>query len=243
MFAVKTRLEAVSTAGSSLTCEHVLHVFPSFGIGGVPLRMVRIINHFGKRLRHTVIALDNNFDAAAGISGDLDATMLAGARCQTGCAAQLGRRDLWRCAACDRISCSPIIGGRSNGRRPAGSRRFPGICIWKPASAWARRIRRSRAGCCFGDGRSPAANSSSFPRANSRIWHAAFGGCLFRASPISQTVSIPRVSPPRFLMACPALPAGQAKWSSAQSPRCVWKRISGVCSAFSPCSNSRIPCV
>jgi glycosyltransferase involved in cell wall biosynthesis len=67
---------AVSTAGSSLLCEHVLHVFPSFGIGGVPLRMVRIINHLGKRFRHTVIALDNNFEAAAGVSDDLEFTML-----------------------------------------------------------------------------------------------------------------------------------------------------------------------
>src|SRR5690242_21161176 len=69
--AVKIVPKAVSTAGSSLHCEHVLHVFPSFGIGGVPLRMVRIINHLGKRFRHTVIALDNNFDAAAGLSDDL----------------------------------------------------------------------------------------------------------------------------------------------------------------------------
>ncbi len=52
--------------------QHVLHVFPSFGVGGVPLRMVRIINHFGKRFRHTVIALDNNFEAAGGLAGDLD---------------------------------------------------------------------------------------------------------------------------------------------------------------------------
>jgi L-malate glycosyltransferase len=52
--------------------RHVLHVFPSFGVGGVPLRMVRIINHFGKRFRHTVIALDNNFEAAGGLAGDLD---------------------------------------------------------------------------------------------------------------------------------------------------------------------------
>jgi L-malate glycosyltransferase len=34
--------------------------------------MVRIINHLGKRLRHTVIALDNNFEAAAGFSDDLE---------------------------------------------------------------------------------------------------------------------------------------------------------------------------
>jgi L-malate glycosyltransferase len=53
-----------------------LHVFPSFGIGGVPLRMVRIINHLGKQFRHTVIALDNNFDAAEGVAGDLDLAVL-----------------------------------------------------------------------------------------------------------------------------------------------------------------------
>jgi len=61
-----------STAASPSMCQHVLHVFPSFGIGGVPLRMVRIINHLGKRFRHTVIALDNNFGAADGFAGSLD---------------------------------------------------------------------------------------------------------------------------------------------------------------------------
>ena len=68
-------MAACATAGNtapSLSCQHVLHVFPSFGIGGVPLRMVRIINHFGKRFRHTVIALDNNFEAAGGFVDDLD---------------------------------------------------------------------------------------------------------------------------------------------------------------------------
>jgi glycosyltransferase involved in cell wall biosynthesis len=38
--------------------------------------MVRIINHLGKRFRHTVIALDNNFDAAEGVAGDLDVALL-----------------------------------------------------------------------------------------------------------------------------------------------------------------------
>ena len=61
-----------ANAAPSLVSQHVLHVFPSFGVGGVPLRMVRIINHFGKRFRHTVIALDNNFEAAGGLAGDLD---------------------------------------------------------------------------------------------------------------------------------------------------------------------------
>ena len=66
---------AVATAGNAtppLSRQHVLHVFPSSGIGGVPLSMVRVINHFGKRFRHTVIALDNNFEAAEGFAADLD---------------------------------------------------------------------------------------------------------------------------------------------------------------------------
>jgi L-malate glycosyltransferase len=60
------------TAATSHLCKHILHVFPSFGIGGVPLRMVRVINHLGKRCRHTVIALDNNFEAAEGLVSELD---------------------------------------------------------------------------------------------------------------------------------------------------------------------------
>jgi L-malate glycosyltransferase len=48
----------------------ILHVFPSFGIGGVPLRMVRVINHLGEHYHHIVIALDSNFEAAEGLSGD-----------------------------------------------------------------------------------------------------------------------------------------------------------------------------
>jgi glycosyltransferase involved in cell wall biosynthesis len=52
--------------------SHILHIFPSFGIGGVPLRMVRVINYFGKDFHHTVIALDNDYAAADSLVGDLD---------------------------------------------------------------------------------------------------------------------------------------------------------------------------
>jgi glycosyltransferase involved in cell wall biosynthesis len=55
---------------------HVLHVFASFGIGGVPLRLTRIINHFGKRLRHTVISLDNDFEAAKTFAVDIDVELM-----------------------------------------------------------------------------------------------------------------------------------------------------------------------
>lgn len=37
---------------------HILHVFPSFQIGGSQRRFASLANHFGARYRHTVIALD-----------------------------------------------------------------------------------------------------------------------------------------------------------------------------------------
>ena len=65
-------------------CEHFLHVFPSFGIGGVPLRMVRVINHFGSRLHHSIVALDRNFAAACGIAGNIEAALLPFAGSKSG---------------------------------------------------------------------------------------------------------------------------------------------------------------
>ena len=38
--------------------------------------MVRVINHFGARLRHTVVALDDNFEAAQGFAGELDVRLM-----------------------------------------------------------------------------------------------------------------------------------------------------------------------
>jgi glycosyltransferase involved in cell wall biosynthesis len=58
------------------TGKRLLHIFPSFGIGGVPLRMCRIINHFGKWLSHTVIALDGNFGATRELSPEVDVKFL-----------------------------------------------------------------------------------------------------------------------------------------------------------------------
>ena len=60
--------------------QHFVHVFPSFGVGGVPLRMVRVINHFGARLRHTIISLDDNLEAAQSFAGNLDVQLMAAGR-------------------------------------------------------------------------------------------------------------------------------------------------------------------
>ena len=54
----------------------LLHVFPSFRVGGVPLRTVGLINHFGARFRHTILALDNNFEAGSRFTGDVDPMLL-----------------------------------------------------------------------------------------------------------------------------------------------------------------------
>lgn len=58
------------------TKKHMLHVFPSFGAGGVPIRITAVMNHFGDRCRHTVIALDGNADAADRIDPGIDVRIL-----------------------------------------------------------------------------------------------------------------------------------------------------------------------
>jgi len=70
------KLLEVGIVVPSPSCAHVFHVFPSFGIGGVPLRMTRVITHFGGRFHHTVVALDNNFAAATNISDNLAVKLL-----------------------------------------------------------------------------------------------------------------------------------------------------------------------
>jgi glycosyltransferase involved in cell wall biosynthesis len=62
-------------AGSQLP-ETLLHVFPSFGIGGVPLRMTRVMNHLGKLYHHTIIALDNNFKSADHLAVEVEASLI-----------------------------------------------------------------------------------------------------------------------------------------------------------------------
>ena len=43
--------------------RHLLHVFASFGYGGVPIRICDVINGLPAGFRHTVVALDGCFDA------------------------------------------------------------------------------------------------------------------------------------------------------------------------------------
>ena len=42
---------------------HIIHVFPSFGRGGVPIKICHSINYFGNQARHTIISTNNDFGA------------------------------------------------------------------------------------------------------------------------------------------------------------------------------------
>ncbi len=50
-----------STGGSA---RHLLHVFPSFAVGGAQSRLVQLVRAFGGRYRHTVVALNGCYDMA-----------------------------------------------------------------------------------------------------------------------------------------------------------------------------------
>ena len=50
----------------------LLHVFPTFAFGGVQVRFCALANHFGRRYRHLVVALDGDTACAARLDPGLD---------------------------------------------------------------------------------------------------------------------------------------------------------------------------
>ena len=53
--------------------RHLLHVFPSFGIGGQPVRVTTLANYLGSKYRHTIFALDGDLACASRIAAGIDA--------------------------------------------------------------------------------------------------------------------------------------------------------------------------
>ncbi|HEX4078380.1 MAG TPA: glycosyltransferase family 4 protein [Rhizomicrobium sp.] len=45
--------------------RHILHVFPTFGVGGVQIAVVQLVNAMRGKYRHTIVARDGDFGAAA----------------------------------------------------------------------------------------------------------------------------------------------------------------------------------
>ncbi len=50
----------------------ILHVFPTFAVGGVQVRFAAIVNHFGRRWRHAVIAMDGDLSCRERLDPALD---------------------------------------------------------------------------------------------------------------------------------------------------------------------------
>jgi glycosyltransferase involved in cell wall biosynthesis len=49
--------------------KHLLHVFPTFAVGGSQMRFAQLVRLHGARYRHTVLALDQNYDMANRLGG------------------------------------------------------------------------------------------------------------------------------------------------------------------------------
>jgi glycosyltransferase involved in cell wall biosynthesis len=49
--------------------KHLLHVFPTFAVGGSQMRFAQLVRLHGARYRHTVLSLDGNYDMANRLGG------------------------------------------------------------------------------------------------------------------------------------------------------------------------------
>ncbi|HET7086117.1 MAG TPA: glycosyltransferase family 4 protein [Rhizomicrobium sp.] len=49
--------------------KHLLHVFPTFAVGGSQMRFAQLARLHGSRYRHSVLALDQNYDMAKRLAG------------------------------------------------------------------------------------------------------------------------------------------------------------------------------
>jgi glycosyltransferase involved in cell wall biosynthesis len=66
---VPTPLQAVAMSDSA---PLILHVFPTFAVGGAQLRFVAVANRLGRAWRHAVVALDGNTACGARLDPALD---------------------------------------------------------------------------------------------------------------------------------------------------------------------------
>ncbi len=55
----------------------ILHVFPSFAVGGAQMRMATLANRFGPRFRHAIIALDHQTACRDQLDPQLDVELIA----------------------------------------------------------------------------------------------------------------------------------------------------------------------
>jgi L-malate glycosyltransferase len=58
------------------TPKHLLHVFATFGVGGPQVRSCEVFNHLGAQYRHTILAMDGNYEAKTRLANDLTVDFL-----------------------------------------------------------------------------------------------------------------------------------------------------------------------
>src|SRR5215468_1073502 len=59
------RCRSSSEHDGSATLPHLIHVLPSFGIGGQQIRLAQLVNRLRGRYRHTIVPLDGTTTARA----------------------------------------------------------------------------------------------------------------------------------------------------------------------------------
>ena len=56
---------------------HLLHVFPTFAVGGAQMRFAQLARLYGTQFRHTVLSLDGNCAMRDYLPSDLDISILS----------------------------------------------------------------------------------------------------------------------------------------------------------------------
>lgn len=74
--------ESAPSTGAQMP-RRILHIFPTFAIGGVPLRIVNVINRLGADYHHTILSLDGRYESAgrfedSGVTECAETTVPAG---------------------------------------------------------------------------------------------------------------------------------------------------------------------
>lgn len=62
----------MNKTGKNGHIPHIIHIFPSFGRGGVPIKICHAINHFGTLAKHTIISTNDEYSCEIMVNDDLD---------------------------------------------------------------------------------------------------------------------------------------------------------------------------
>lgn len=67
-----THQQRTGAPAAQHTPRHLLHVFATFAVGGAQVRVCDLINHFGEKYKHTIVALDGDHSCRSRLRADLD---------------------------------------------------------------------------------------------------------------------------------------------------------------------------